>query len=100
MWSAASNAPARNGSAVKIGHRVQPAVVPGGVAHRQIHAAVSLAGEVVRVLALARAGVEHARAGGQRGREGRHGILDLRFEVQNVAPQRASAGGTPGRSTS
>ncbi len=50
----------------QVGQRVQAAVIPGRVAHRQVHAAVSLAREVVRVLSLARAGVQDPGAGGQR----------------------------------
>ena len=44
--------------------------------------------EVVRVLALARAGIEHARSLGKRSGESGDGVFDLHFEMQNVAAQR------------
>ena len=44
--------------------------------------------EVVRVLALARAGIEDPRAGRKLAGKGLNGSLDFGFEVQDVAPQR------------
>src|SRR5439155_22211509 len=53
-------------------------------AHGEIDSAIPMAREVKRVLSLAGAGVEHARAGRKLAREGGDGVLNLHFEVQNV----------------
>lgn len=72
----------------QIGQHVEAGVIPGGIAYRQIDAAIALRGEVAAIAALAGSGIEHARAGGEVPREGRHGILQSRLEVQDVAPQK------------
>ena len=88
MWSAASNVPRAERQRREVGQRIQAAVIPGGIAHRQVHAAIALAREVVRVLSFARARIQHPRARRQPARERRHGVLDFGFEMQNVPPQR------------
>ena len=99
MLTAAAKTPVAEGQRGEVGHHVEAGVVPGGVAHGEIHAAVALGGEQAGVLAFAGAGVEHARVLGKAAREGFERLLDGAFEVQHVAAQRAreerGGGGVP-----
>src|ERR1017187_3800261 len=72
----------------EIGERIDLAVIPRRVAHREIDTRVALAREMMPVLPFARARIQHARTVRQGAREGRHGVFDLAFEVQDVPPQR------------
>ena len=65
---------------------IQPAVVPGDIAHRQVNAAITVPPEKVRVLALARARIQNPRTVGRLAREALHGVFDGALKMQDVSP--------------
>src|SRR5260370_11984285 len=69
--------------------RIDPAVIPRRVAHRETHSAIAFFREVMPVLPPARPRIQHARPRRQAAREIRHGVFDLALEMQDVPPQRA-----------
>src|SRR5713226_9678392 len=68
---------------------VEPTIVPGSVTNREVHGAVSLVTEEMCVAALARSGIQNPRSGRQIFGELGDGVFDNRFEVEDVAAERA-----------